>query len=330
MTTSPSSQRRPRLGDVAELAGVSPTTVSRVLNNRGYLSDQTKTAVHDAMKALAYTPNAVARSLKNQRTDTIGVIFPSLMEPFYAEVAHEVESALALRGKRMFLGTTGGNSAEEQRYFDLLRANQVDGVITGAHTDIVSSFDAAGFAVVTIDRTAMSTVPNVRCDNYGGEFAAVAAVLAGGSTRPVHLCSEIKSTNLRQRAFVAAVEAAEIDPVMVAVGFTSSRAEQLAVVEELVRSRRHDAIVASNDVLAAMAYHIALAEGIAVPEELQIVGFDGTELMRTLHSGVATVRQPIAEIAQRAVSIVLGEETVEGEVILPAELHRGTTIADPV
>ena len=86
---------KPKLSDVAALAGVSPTTVSRVLNNRGYLSENTRTKVHDAMRELGYRPNAIARSLQGQRSQMVGLIFPTVANPFYGEMVYRLESYLA-------------------------------------------------------------------------------------------------------------------------------------------------------------------------------------------------------------------------------------------
>ncbi|WP_298489841.1 LacI family DNA-binding transcriptional regulator [uncultured Rothia sp.] len=92
---------KPKLSDVAARAGVSPTTVSRVLNNRGYLSENTRTKVHEAMRELGYHPNAIARSLQGQRSQTVGLIFPTVANPFYGEMVYRLESYLAEEGYRV-------------------------------------------------------------------------------------------------------------------------------------------------------------------------------------------------------------------------------------
>ena len=93
---------KPKLSDVAARAGVSPTTVSRVLNNRGYLSESTRTKVHNAMRELGYRPNAIARSLQGQRSQTVGLIFPTVANPFYGEMVYRLESYLAEAGYGSF------------------------------------------------------------------------------------------------------------------------------------------------------------------------------------------------------------------------------------
>ena len=94
---------KPKLSDDAALAGGSPTTVSRVLNNRGYLSENTRTKVHEAMRELGYRPNAIARSLQGQRSQMVGLIFPTVANPFYGEMVYRLESYLAEEGYRVIL-----------------------------------------------------------------------------------------------------------------------------------------------------------------------------------------------------------------------------------
>ncbi|MCR8526211.1 LacI family transcriptional regulator, partial [Escherichia coli] len=140
---------QPKLSDVAALAGVSPTTVSRVLNNRGYLSEKTRSSVFEAMKTLGYRPNAIARSLQGRKSQLIGLVFPSVAHPFYGEMAYRLESHLADAGYKTILCNSGDRPEAEQRYLDMLLANQVDGVITGAHSQLVAQFPLMGAPLVT-------------------------------------------------------------------------------------------------------------------------------------------------------------------------------------
>lgn len=157
---------KPKLGDVAALAGVSPTTVSRVLNNRGYLSETTRVKVFDAMQQLGYRPNAIARSLQGQKSQLIGLVFPSVANPFYGEMAYRIESHLADIGYKTILCNSNDHPESEQRYLDMLIANQVDGVITGAHSQVVANFPHLGAPLITIDRQHTGRGPNISCDNF--------------------------------------------------------------------------------------------------------------------------------------------------------------------
>lgn len=117
------------LKDVAELAGVTVTTVSRVLNNRGYISDKTRQAVYDAMKRLDYRPNELARSLSKQRTNVIGVIVPSAAHPFFCRVVSFLEQEAARHGYKIMLCNSSHQREKEIEYIDMLKSNKVAAIV---------------------------------------------------------------------------------------------------------------------------------------------------------------------------------------------------------
>src|SRR5690606_7773253 len=124
----------PTIRDVAERAGVSVTTVSRVLNNRGYISEATRRKVYQAMKELDYQPNEVARSLFRKRSNIIGLIVPTVEHPFFGELTFQVETYAYSRGYKVLVCNSQLNAAKEQEYIGMLRRNQVDGIIMASHT----------------------------------------------------------------------------------------------------------------------------------------------------------------------------------------------------
>ena len=122
-----------KLTDVAKLAGVSPTTVSRVINNYGYLSQKTIDKVHQAMGELNYQPNGLARSLQGKSTQLIGLVFPSVSHPFFGELIETLERKLFVQGYKVILCDSEKDPEKERAYLRMLAANKVDGVITGSH-----------------------------------------------------------------------------------------------------------------------------------------------------------------------------------------------------
>jgi LacI family sucrose operon transcriptional repressor len=118
---------KPKIQDVARLAGVSTTTVSRVLNNRGYISEETREKVNKAMKELNYFPNDVARSLFNKRTNLIGVILPTVSNPFFGELTFYIENICNSLGYKILLCNSLDNIDNEEKYLEMLMRNQVDG-----------------------------------------------------------------------------------------------------------------------------------------------------------------------------------------------------------
>lgn len=322
---------QPKLGDVAALAGVSPTTVSRVLNNRGYISEATRAKVYDAMKQIGYRPNAIARSLQGQKSQLIGLIFPSVANPFYGEMAYRIESHLADHGYKTILCNSNDHPESEQRYLDMLLANQVDGVITGAHSHVVENFPHFGAPLVTIDRVDTGKAPNVSCDNFDGAYRATRLLIETGATHIAHITSTLSPTNKRQQGYLTALAEAGLTPYLLELGFTTPHATTREKIESYLQENPQvTAIFASNDLYAAAVLDYARDRGMTVPEQLQVIGFDGTEAVRSLLPHLTTVVQPIDAIAQRAVAQLChamsgAEEALAGCNVLPVDIYQGST-----
>ena len=193
--------REPTLADVAERAGVSVTTVSRVLNARGYLSQDAKDRVARAIEDLGYRPNQVARALHGKKTNTIGLIIPTVALPFFGELAVEVENALADGGYRILICNSLGRADREREYLNLLIGNRVDGIISGAHNEGLCEYESIRMPLVTIDRDLSPTIPNVRCDNRGAGRMATEKLLEAGARRPALLTSRSGAHNLREQGY---------------------------------------------------------------------------------------------------------------------------------
>lgn len=166
--------------EVAEEAQVSTATVSRVLNNRGYISKETRDKVQAAMRKLEYYPNDLARALYQKRTYTVGVIFPSNVHPFQAELIQDIEYLLSQKGYKMLLCNSLNNPQKEIDYLTMLRKNQVDGIIVGTHNKYVSGYQNSKLPIVAIDRDLGENTTTVACDNYAGGKMAVQLLIDRG------------------------------------------------------------------------------------------------------------------------------------------------------
>lgn len=331
-------RREPTLADVARLAGVSLTTVSRVLNNRGYLSQRTRDAVAEAIKELGYRPNQLARALHGKSTQTVGLIVPSTALPFFGELAVGVENALAEHGYRVLICSSMGNVSREKQYLDLLLSNRVDGIITGAHNENTAEYASVRMPLVSIDRDLSPNVPNVRCDNLAGGRLATQHLLDAGARHPVLLTSSSGPHNLREAGYRQVLEAAGVTPVVRTVPFHTPETLREGLVLAALDSvaSQVDAVFATDDLTAATVLEWARRRGLQVPEHLKVVGFDGTTALRRALPGLTTVCQPIADLADRAVDVLVSQivapdATSGGEVfpwadcVLPVELSVGWT-----
>lgn len=323
---------KPKLIDVAKRAGVSVTTVSRVLNNRGYLSQQTKDAVHNAIADIGYRPNEIARSLLGQRTYLIGLIVPSVANPFFGALAAAIEGELAHSGYKLMLCNSQGQAAQEHAYLDLLLANQVDGIITSAHNEAISGYTNAHLPIVAVDRRIGPHIPNIHSDNHHGGRLATEHLIAQGCRRVALVTATDSPQNERANGYRELVLEAGANPVIMEYGFdTPKDAARDAIYRWLDSTPEIDGVFATDDPTALLIMEWARQRGKRIPDGFHIVGYDGTPFVLQAIPGLTTVIQPVAELAQRAVSVLLDrisgpEVTSEAtDVTLPIQLHTGWT-----
>lgn len=319
--------RDPNINDVASLAGVSPTTVSRVLNNRGYLSDRTKQKVADAMEELNYRPNEVARSLFGRRTRSIGVIVPTVAVPFFGELVVGLEHSLAMKGYRTLLCDSLGYSENERDYLKQLESNRVDGLVTGSHNAAIPEYLATRLPVVAVDRDLGPDVPNFRSDNDGGAYDATSLMLERGSRRPALLTSTAGPHNARETGYRRRLAEAGVEPLVEAVKFGLPESQRTGLIRDVLDGLPDgvDGVFATDDVTACAVVDWARSRGRSVPGDFRVVGFDGTPAVRALVPWLTTVQQPVKQIAQAAVDDLL--EQIEH----PEErAARGTPTGGPV
>jgi len=315
---------RVKLEDVAGAAGVSPTTVSRVLNNRGYISDKTRKKVNDAINELGYYPNEIARSLYISKSNIIGLLFPNVTNPFYGAIVTELERLLSHRGYKVLICNTDNNQGKESEHLKMLLANQVDGIIVGSRNTPNELYKKTGLAIVSIDRIISGAIPNVRSDNYEGARLA-AEYLMAKNCKHVGLFigsppGEIERGDLRMRGFLDTMHG-DRNMSICAVGFDESEDYQRQMIKKyLVERPGIDGIFATGDILAGMIRGISVKMG----KKIEMVGYDGTKTFLNLCPEISTIVQPIEDMANVAVttlmSMIDGEyEGLKEEYVLPVE-----------
>ncbi|MHA7966564.1 LacI family DNA-binding transcriptional regulator [Paenibacillus sp. CAU 1782] len=318
--------------DIAEKVGVSVTSVSRVLNNRGYLSDSLKARVHEAMEELNYQPNELARSLTRRKSNVIGLIIPDISHPFFAQLTKHIEYYAYKQGYKLMLCNSLMDKDKEKEYIDLLRASQVDGIIMGSHTMSVNDYKSIKLPLITIDRKISSAIPYISSDNYRGGMLATQLLLQKHCKKIAYLSGNLKLNMLaRQRydAFIEQVTQAKVEHVIKQTNLNGfNYTEYEVMVSELFREHPDiDGVFASSDMLALQVIKECRRIGKKVPEQVKVVGYDGI-----LIGGIdelTTVGQPINDMGKLAVRYLAG--LIEGqspplETILPVQLvERSTT-----
>ncbi|AWB45916.1 LacI family transcriptional regulator [Paenibacillus sp. CAA11] len=311
----------PKIGDVAQRAGVSKTTVSRVMNNRGYISQETRDAVYKAMRELNYFPNDVARSLFSKKTNLIGLILPTINNPFYSELAFYIESAAAEKGYKILLCNSLDSITSEEKYLEMLMRNQVDGIIVSSHNRGLSNYHHRQLAVVAVDRYLSPSIPVVGSDNYEGGKKATELLIRKGCKSIVHINGPIEletPANLRRKAY---------EDVMKEHGLTlrvyenrksfDHRAYKELFDQIYQENRTVDGVFASDDLIAASFLQYAKRRGLNIPGDVKVVGYDGSETVQALLPELTTIMQPTEGIARESIRILL--EKINGEADHEAE-----------
>ncbi|KAB8125920.1 LacI family transcriptional regulator [Gracilibacillus oryzae] len=290
-----------KLNDVAKVAGVSPTTVSRVINNRGYISEKTKQKVENAMKELNYYPNDLARSLYKKRTNLVGLIIPDISNPFYSELALWIERTCSEMGYRVILCNSLSQPEKEEAYSIMLIRNQVDGIIVCSYNRGIETYKKSQLPIIAIDHYLSPSIPVVGSNNYEGGKMAVEHLINRGCKSIIHINGpqELETpTQLRREAYEDLVK----NPVTYIVKRPLDEREISYTVRKVFQERPEtDGIFASDDMIAAKCLQIAEELNIAVPNQLKIVGYDGTSTISRLLPQLTTIKQPIEDIAVTAV-----------------------------
>jgi LacI family transcriptional regulator, sucrose operon repressor len=322
--------KRVKLDDVAKAAGVTRTTVSRVINNRGYISERTRKKVKEAMEELHYYPNDLARSLYKKKTRFIGLIVPTISNPFFGELTFHVENILADLGYKVILCNSLNNPEKEESYSEMLIRHQVDGIIVCSHNRGVSTYQRQNIPVVAIDRYLSPTVPVISSDNYKGGKMAVEHLIDKGCKNIVHINgpSQLETpTQLRRKAYEDIIT----NPITYEIQDVFDGQQAIELIRKIFSEvPQVDGIFASDDMIGVSCLNVAREKGIKVPEELKVVGYDGTKTLMNIQPNLTTIRQPIESLAQSTVSTLLKlvddpEANVELETILPVKLLENRT-----
>lgn len=308
----------PTIKDVAKKAGVSVTTVSRVLNNRGYISDATRKKVHQAMKELNYQPNELARSLYRQKSNIIGLIVPTVSHPFFGKLVSRIEYYACRAGYKILLCNSHLEKEKEKDYIHMLRRNQVDGIILGSHTLDVKGYVSSKLPIVTMDRCISDDIPYIASDNYEGGRLATTLLVEHGCKKIAHVSGNLELdllANKRYEAFVEVAKENNVDYINVQTGinvFDDSQYEKI-VFDLLKEHRDIDGIFTSSDVMAAYAIKVCHDLNKSVPEDVKIVGYDDIDIASLMIPSITTINQPIEEMSELAVELIIKQ--IEGKKV---------------
>jgi len=293
--------------DVARLAGVSPATVSAVVNNSAFVSPTLRLRVERAIRSLNYHPNALARGLKTRRTHTLALLVSDIRNPFYTALVRGVEDVASAHGYTVILGNTDRRPLKIQNYLTTLIGRRVEGLIL-THVipqSRVAALRDQGVQVVFLDvRPPAPYADAVVVNNVEAAYEAVRHLIEHGRRRIgiLGFRSGLSTGRERLEGYHRAVREARLHPLVVIAPLGAAQAEEAAL--RLLR-QRPDAVFAANNTLALAVLRAARVLGVRIPEDCALIGFDDVDWMAVSDPPLSTVAQPIYELGSTAARLLL-------------------------
>lgn len=327
------------LEQIAELAGVSRSTVSRVVNNQPNVDEATRARVWQVIREHDFHPNSAARALASRRSQIIGLIIPQALsavfaDPYFPTLIQGISAACDARGYYLMLSfvTQGAGDAFRR----IIRGGHLAGLVVASalvEDEFVARLDAVNFPYVLIGRSPRPAILSVDTDNVHGATIAVQHLVGLGYTRLATITGPLGMTAAvdRRDGFITAVHAAGLDlpDACVQEGDWSEASGHGAMLALLQLAERPQAVFVASDAMAVGALKAIRAAGLRVPDDIALVGFDDVPLASVVEPPLTTVRQPIERLGYLATTLLLDRlNTDEGgtsaaeplHVVLPTEL----------
>lgn len=321
--------------DIAEMANVSIATVSRVLNKTGRYSTETERRIMELVEEHGYTPNATAKSLRTNKSQSIGVIVPDITNEFFAKIIRSIENNILPYGYSVFVCDSHENETIENQHIQNLIAKNVDGVIyISGKADAAGNEEASRIPVVYIDRHPENAPTIIQSDNNQGGFLAAEELIRKGCKRIAILQDYSRLSTQKQRFAGYARAHAQYGVELVSALHRPDSPDYGGAKAEIARmlgeGLQFDGIFATNDLMALGALHALSAAGVRVPDQVKIVGFDDVTISAFCETPITTITQDTEEMGRVSVESLVtqmrGEKVIQRDFILPVRLHvRSTT-----
>jgi LacI family transcriptional regulator len=326
--------------DVSELAGVSLATVSRVINDTDKVTAKTRLKVEAAMKELGYRPNSIAQSLASNRSNSVGVLVPELHGPFFGNMLSSIELELRKQGKHVII-TAGHSDAEREKdAIEFLASRRCDALIVfvfAISNERIKLLKKSSVPVVVIGRLIPGMEEDcVSLDNEAGGYIATRSLLESGHRQLACITGPLWKSDGEERlaGYKRALDeyGLGLDQRLVVEGDYEELSGRNGMKQLLQREIPFTGLVCANDVMAAGAIEVARAQGLTIPGDLSIVGFDNVFFTRYMHPQLSTVDYPIDKMGQMAARCVLrdvyGETDLDIQCRFEPKLVRRDSITE--
>ncbi len=322
----------PTLSQVARRAGVGTTTVSRVINGGHRVSPETLARVRHVIETLGYVPNQAARILKGYRTRAIGLVIPSIADPFFAECAEAIQAVARANDSLLIVVTTHNDPRAEIENLNLLMRQRADGLIIAPanpqNQSLRRTLEALSVPVVAIDRpVAHSSVTSVVANNFRGANMATEHLLDHGYRRILCLTGESTLYTIRERilGYESAVATAGIEPLL-DTSVKDYKSAEYAIETSLSAANPPDAIFTLKNSTTIYAFEALQKFKVPIPDSVALLGYDDFELAATLRPSISVVEQPIGEIARLAAEALFDQLPEAGESTSTARSEQARQI----
>ncbi|HEX4008327.1 MAG TPA: LacI family DNA-binding transcriptional regulator [Acidobacteriaceae bacterium] len=303
-------RKHPTVSEVARLAGVGTTTVSRVINGSLRVDPKTMARVRRAIDKLGYMPNQAARILRGARTRTIGLLIPSIADPFFSSCAEAVQEIARANDSLLIVMTTGNDPHTEIDNVNVLMRHRVDGMIVAPgnsqSTVLRDVIERLALPVVAMDRPLSGArVPSVVANNFSGASLATRHLIEHGRKRIVCLTGETTLYTIRERVrgYRAAVESAGL-PCILDTSIRDYKSAEYAVESMLAGADPPDAFFTLKNSTTIFAFEAMQKLRVSIPDSVALVGYDDFELAATVRPSITVVRQPVEEIGRIAAEML--------------------------
>ncbi len=317
------NRRHPTLSQVARKAGVGTTTVSRVINGGDRVSPMTLARVRRVIETLGYMPNQAAQTLKGHRTKTIGLVVPSIADPFFSSCAEAVQAIARANDSLLIVTVTANDPRAEIDNLKVLIRHRVDGlIIVPANSQspaLRELLERVAMPVVALDRpVANSAIASVVADNFKGAITATQHLIDHGCKRIVCLTGESTLYTIRERmnGYRKAVESAHLTPI-IDTSVKDYKSTEYAIKSLLDGPNPPDAIFSTKNSTTIYAFEVLQRFNISVPQSIALLGFDDFELASTVRPSISVIQQPVEEIGRRAAEILFEQLFDERKTGLP-------------
>lgn len=332
------NDQRITIKEVAELAGLSRSTVSRVINNYPHITEDKKKAVKDAMDQLGYYPNSSARRLRNRKTETIAVLINRITNPFFSRLIESMETAAMNNGYQLIVCQTRYSKSRELQYLDMLKAKKVDGIILASIENEWAEIEPYlnfGPLVLVNEFHQEANVPTIFADQVFGGYIAVKHLLDLGHEHIAYCIGDIKTSvgKGRMEGLLKAhdEQGKNFNEDSLFKGIYSVD-DGKKVFHQL--PKKITAVFVGGDEAAAGIIAEAKKYGVKVPEELAVIGFDDQPIAELIDPAITTVHQPIGEMGEQAIKVMIdkinNDQPLEYEAfVFPLKLiERMSTMAN--